>query len=217
MRQGDAQLALGKLDDALATYKESSDLRLALVDAEPKSVAYRRSFASCSRSSPTRTSRKAIRRRDRAQEQALAIRTSLVAEAPAQGDFKNELASTEIELGKLLVARDPKRAGTLIASGLARARALIANDPDAVEWKETLTQGLLAQGLIGDPAARKAAFDEARETSQRAVARSPQNVVWPGYLAEAYIGLGDPAKAHAVLEPLAKAGRLPAKRLALLR
>ncbi|HEY1811345.1 MAG TPA: tetratricopeptide repeat protein [Kofleriaceae bacterium] len=218
VRQGDAQLALGKLDDALATYKESSDLRLALVDAEPTSVAYRRSYASCfpkladahlAKGDPA----SAIEQ----QEQALAIRTSLVAEAPAQGDFKNELASTEIELGKLLVARDPKRAGTLIAAGLARARALIANDPDAIEWKETLTQGLLAEGLIGDAAARKAAFDEARETAQQAVARSPQNVVWPGYLAEAYIGLGEPAKAHALLEPLAKAGRLPAKRLALLR
>jgi hypothetical protein len=41
--------------------------------------------------------------------------------------------------------------------------------------------------------------------------------MWPGYLAEAYVGLGQTAKAHALLEPLAKAGRLPATRLALLR
>ena len=218
VRNGDARLALGKPDDALAMYKESSDLRLALVDADPTSVAFRRSYGNCF----PKLAEAYVAKGDpgaaiEQYEQGLDIRQKLVAEAPAQGDFKNELASTEIELGKLLVARDPKRALQLIASGLSRARTLIANDPNAFEWKETLTQGLLAQGLIGDPAARKASFEEARATAEEAVARSPANVLWPGYLAEAYVGLGQTAKAHAVLEPLAKAGRLPATRMTLLR
>jgi len=218
VRNGDARLALGKPDDALAMYKESSDLRLALVDSDPKSVAFRRSYGNCfpklaeayvAKGNPAA----AIEQH----EQSLAIRKKLVDEAPAQGDFKNELASTEIELGKLLVTRDPKRATELITSGLSLARTLIANDPNAIEWKETLARGLLAQGLIGDSAARKASFEEARATAEDAVARSPANVIWPGYLAEAFIGLGETAKAHALLEPLAKTGRLPATRLALLR
>ncbi len=218
VRDGDARLALGKTDDALAQYKESSDLRLALVTADPTSVAFRRSHGSCfPKIADAYVAKGDIASAIEQHEQALAIRGKLVVEAPAQGDFKNELASTEIELGKLLVARDPRRAGELIASGLARARLLIANDPNAIEWKQTLTQGLLAQGMIGDASARKASFEEARATADDAVARSPQNVVWPGYLAEAYVGLGQPAKARAVLEPLAKAGRLPAPRLALLR
>jgi serine/threonine protein kinase/tetratricopeptide (TPR) repeat protein len=217
VRRGDGQLALGKLDDAFKSYSESSDVRLALVDGDPASVAFRRSYGSCF----PKLANASVAKGDAvaaiaAHEQALTIRRKLVAEAPTQADFKNELASTEVELGKLLVARDPKRAADLIASGLGRARALIAHDPNAVEWKQTLTQGLLAQGLVGDPAARRASFEEARTTAEDAVSRSPLNVEWPGYLAEAYVGLGEPAKARAVLEPLAKAGKLPSQRMALL-
>ena len=218
VRNGDARLALGKPDDALAMYKESSDLRLALVDSDPTSVAFRRSYGNCF---PKLAEAYVAKGNSAAaieqHEQGLAIRKKLVDEAPAQGDFKNELASTEIELGKLLVTRDPKRATELITSGLSRARTLIANDPNTIEWKETLVQGLLAQGLIGDPTARKASFEEARATSDEAVARSPANVIWPGYLAEAYLGLGQLAKAHAVLGPLAKANRLPARWQPLVR
>jgi serine/threonine protein kinase/tetratricopeptide (TPR) repeat protein len=217
VRQGDARLALGKVDDALAAFEESSDLRLALVDGDPTSVAFRRSYGSCyPKLANALVAKGDLAGAIDAQEKALSVRIKLVAEAPAQGDFKNELASTEIELGKLLVARDAKRAGELIASGLSRARGLIAHDPNAVEWKQTLTQGLLAQGLVGDPAARKASFEEARSTAEDAVSRSPLSVDWPGYLAEAYVGLGEPAKARAILEPLAKAGKLPAQRLPLL-
>ena len=48
----------------------------------------------------------------------LALRTTLVAGSPAQGGFKNELASSEIALGRLLAATAPARAADLIRSGI---------------------------------------------------------------------------------------------------
>jgi hypothetical protein len=169
-----------------------------------------------------------------AHEQALAIRTKLVAEAPSQGGFKNELASTEVELGKLIAGRDPKRSNELIDAGLARARDLAKGDPANIDWKETLTQGLIAKAAAAksanDAKSRGAALDEALATAEEAARRAPQNAHWPGFLAEIHVGLAELAtaagdkrlasgewkKARDILEPLAAAGRLPAPRIPLL-
>ena len=217
-RQGDALLALGRLDDAIGRYDQAAELRKILVDDDPASVAFRRSYAWCfEKLAIARSAKGDAPKAIEQHEQALAIRQQLVVEAPAQGGFKNELAGSEIELGRLLAPRDPKRAGELIASGIARARALIAADPINLEWKETLTQGLLAQATLpGEPRARDAALAEAQQVADDAATRAPENVIWAGYLAEAYVGLGQYDKAAGVLAPLAAAGRLPATRQALL-
>src|SRR3569623_690182 len=223
-RDGDAHLYVGQTDEAIQQNKAALDVRKDLVAKDPKSAAARRSYAWCfAKLGATYAQKgdtaKALELHDKAHE----LRAALVTESPANGGFKNELAMPEIALGALAMARDPKRGDQLIESGVARARALVQGDPLNLEWRETLVQGLLATGHApGERAARAAALDEARSISEEAMRRTPQNVQWPGYNAEAHAGLaelgeaGEWKKVRDVLEPLAKAGRLPAPRLPLL-
>ncbi len=234
-RAGDALLYLGRIGDGVAQYRYALDLRKELVDRDAKSVAYRRSIAwSYSKLARAFTIDGDTAKAIESHEQALAWRQQLVAEAPSQGGFKNELASSEVELGRLLAAKDEKRAAALITQGISRARMLVAGDTINNEWKETLTQGLLAEAELararGDAKARATALTEALGVAEDAAGRSPQNAHWPGYVAEAHAGLaevaaatGDAKAASAAwkkvvetLEPLATAGRLPAPRKPLL-
>lgn len=221
MRAGDAQLALGQTADAITAYRAALELRQELIDADAKNVAYRRSVAWAYAKLGKAF---AIEGRDmqaiEAHEQALEMRKILVAESPSQGGFKNELASSEVELGRLLVAKEPKRAAELIKSGLDRAHMLVAGDMINVEWKETLTQGLLARAALAqatsDSALRDATLEEAVEVATDALSHAPQNASWPCYLAEIHIARKEWKPARDLLEPLAKANRLPADRRSLL-
>jgi serine/threonine protein kinase len=234
-RAGDALLYLGRTNDGVAQYRYALDLRKELVDRDAKSVAYRRSIAwSYSKLARAFTLDGELVKAIASHEQALAWRQQLVAEAPSQGGFKNELASTEVELSRLLATKDGKRAEELIKQGTARARMLVVGDMINNEWKETLTQGLLAQAELararGDAKTRGAALTEALGVADDAASRSPQNAHWPGYVAEIHLGLAEVAAAVGdantataewkrvieILEPLATAGRLPAPRKRLL-
>ncbi|MEP6861712.1 MAG: hypothetical protein ABJE66_13885, partial [Deltaproteobacteria bacterium] len=223
-RDGDAHLDVGQTDEAIQQYKAALDVRKELVAKDPKSAAARRSYAWCfAKLGATYAQKGDLAKALDMHERAHELRDALVIESPANGGFKNELAATEIALGALVIARDAKRGNELIESGITRARALVQGDPINLEWRETLVQGLLATGHgPGDKAARSAALDEARSISEEAMRRTPQNVQWPGYNAEAHAGLADLGdagewrKVRDVLEPLAKAGRLPAPRIPLL-
>jgi serine/threonine protein kinase len=234
-RGGDAHVYLGRTADGVAQYRYALELRQELLARDPRSVAYRRSIAwSHAKLAKAFTIDGEPVRAIESHEQALALRAQLVAESPSQGGFKNELASTEIGLGRLLAARDAKRAETLLQQGIARARMLVAGDMINNEWKETLTQGLLARGELararGDTKARQVVLTEAAAIAEDAALRSPQNAHWPGYVAESHAGLAEVAAASndrkaaaaswkrvvETLEPLAKAGRLPAPRKSLL-
>jgi serine/threonine protein kinase len=223
-RDGDAHLDVGQTDEAIQQYKAALDVRKDLVAKDPKSAAARRSYAWCfAKLGATYAQKGDLAKALDMHERAHELRDALVVESPANGGFKNELAATEIALGALVLARDAKRGNELIESGIARARALVQGDPLNLEWRETLVQGLLATGHApGEKAARSAALDEARSISEEAMRRTPQNVQWPGYNAEAHAGLADLGdagewkKVRDVLDPLAKAGRLPAPRIPLL-
>ncbi|HSD86109.1 MAG TPA: serine/threonine-protein kinase, partial [Kofleriaceae bacterium] len=234
-RAGDALIALGRTADGIAAYREALEIRAELVDKDARSVAYRRSVAwSYAKLAKAFTVESKPADALGAHEQALAIRKQLVAESPSQGGFKNELASSEVELGRLLAGKDARRAGELITQGIGRARMLVAGDMINNEWKETLTQGLLAQAVLakasGDEKARVTALTEALQIANEAVARAPQNAQWPGYVAEIHAGLADHAASTGdakavraewklvadVLLPLAASDRLPAPRRALL-
>ncbi|HEU4611657.1 MAG TPA: serine/threonine-protein kinase, partial [Kofleriaceae bacterium] len=234
-RAGDALLYLGRTADGLAQYGYALDLRKELVDKDPKSVAYRRSIAwSYYKLAQAFADDGDLAKALEAHEQAIAIRQQLVAEAPSQGGFKNELASSEVELGRLLATRDGKRADQLIKLGTARARMLVAGDMVNLEWKETLTQGLLAQAELartrGDMPQRGAALTEALAIAEDAAAKAPQNAQWPGYVAEIHAGIAEVAAAGGdhktaaaewkrvaeILGAMDAAGRLPAPRKPLL-
>jgi tetratricopeptide (TPR) repeat protein len=235
-RYGDALVYLGALDDGIARYAEGLDIRKELVArAAKKSVPLRRATAwSYAKLANAFFAKNDLQRALDAHEQALALRSAIVAESPSQGDFKNELASTEIELAKLVAARDGTRTSELLDDALARARSLVANDQINNEFKETLVQALVARAIVfklrGDVAIRRAALDEALVLATEGARRSPTNWHWGGHLAEIRIeraelarDLGDAKTAAAewqhardVLEPMAKAGRLPAPRKPLL-
>jgi serine/threonine protein kinase len=231
-RAGDALVDLGKPDDGIAEYKLALDMRKELVDKDASSVPFRRSYAwSFAKLAGAYSQRGDVEHALEAHEQALKIRDDLVAGAPAQGGFRNELALTEVELGKLLASKDGKRSFELIGQGLGRARTLVDNDPINNEWKDTLVQGLLAQAAAAtDPKARAAALDEARDVASAAHQHAPANVHLAARLAEVEAALADVATARGdaraasaawatvrdVLEPLAREGRLPAPRQSLL-
>jgi len=231
-RAGDALIDLGKADDGIAEYKLALDMRKELVDKDASSVPFRRSYAwSFAKLATAYALRGDLEHALEAHEQALKIRDDLVAAAPAQGGFRNELALTEVELGKLITGKDSKRSLELIGQGLGRARTLVDNDPINNEWKDTLVQGLLAQAAATPaPKARGAALDEARDVASAAHHHAPANVHLAARLAEVEAALADVATARGdaraasaawatvrdVLEPLAREGRLPAPRQALL-
>ena len=193
----------------------------------PRGVAFRRSLAfAFSKLGTTYQHKGDAARAVDMYEQALELRKQLVIDSPANTSFKNELASTEVDLGPLVMARDAKRGADLLVAGVARARALVQGDPINLDLRETLVEGLLAVGRTSDRAARRAALDEAVSTAEEAARRTPQNVQWPGYVAEGHAGLAELAsgavaisewkKVRDLLEPLATAGRLPAPRMPLL-
>ena len=221
MRTGDAHLALGQTADAITDYRQALELREELIDADAKNVAYRRSVAWAY---AKLAAAYAIEGREpqaiEAHEHALDIRKALVAESPSQGGFKNELASSEVELGRLLATKEPKRAADLIKSGLDRAHMLVAGDMINIEWKETLTQGLLARAALAassaDAALRDASLKEALDVATDALSHAAQNASWPCYLAEIHVARREWKLARDLLEPLEKANRLPAHRRALL-
>ncbi len=235
MRTGDGLVDLGKLDDGIAQYQLALDVRKDLLATETTSVQFRRSVAwSEDKLGHAAFHKGDLARATEALQRALAIRQQLIVEAAAQSDFKNELASNEIELGRMMLARDPKRADELVRQGVARARAVSDADPANIEWKETLVRGLVSDAAVakaaGDASRVEAELTEALALAQPAAEHAKQNVQWPGLIGEIDVALadlaasrGDPkaaataAKAAVtVLEPLAKAGRLPAPRLPLL-
>jgi serine/threonine protein kinase len=233
-RGGDGQLYLGKTDEAITSYLRALEIRRRLSDGNPKSAPYRRSLAFSYFKLGIAYAYKAdlvhgpLAPAIESHEQALALRAKIVAEAPSQSGFRNELALSEVILGKLIAAKDPKRGAELVVSGLARAGALAAADPINNEWKESVVTGLLSKAdahVTSDPAARRAALGEALTLASAAAERALQNARWPGFLAEIHAGLAelDPASAAAEwkaardqLEPLAKASRLSALRKSLL-
>jgi serine/threonine protein kinase/tetratricopeptide (TPR) repeat protein len=243
-RGGDGKIYLGLFDEGMAYYREALELRAKLARREPTHVPYPRAVAWAHvKLGNGHAYKHEVDRAIEEHERALEIRAKLAADAPAQVGFKNELASSEIILGRLLAQRDSKRAGDLVAAGLARARSLVIADAISQEWKRTLVQGLLATAELArvstkqqqpptpqQQATRKAALTEALALAEAAAARVPDNVHWAGFVAEAQVGLaelatatGDARGAAAAwkaardrLEPLAAKGRLPATRRPLL-
>jgi serine/threonine protein kinase/tetratricopeptide (TPR) repeat protein len=228
-RAGDGYIYIGAIEDGLAHYEQALALRNKLAARDPKSVPYKRSLAfSFAKLGAAYSEKGHPAKAIESHEEALALRQKLVEGSPTQIMYRNELATTEIALGRLLVTRDARRAEALLAAGLTRARTLAASDAINLEWKETVIQGLLAATeLARDPKARRALLDEAIAIAFAAITRSPQNIHWPGYLAETHAALAllatdattRTAAWQAVrnaLEPLAAAGRLPATRKGLL-
>ncbi|HEY1553713.1 MAG TPA: serine/threonine-protein kinase [Kofleriaceae bacterium] len=231
-RAGDADLDLGQTEDALAEYKRALDIRKELLDKDQTSVPFRRSVAfSHAKLAAAYALSGDLADAIATHEQAYAIRQDLVAGAPAEGGFKNELASSEIELGRLVAAKDGKRGLELVASGLGRARDLVENDPINNEWKETLVRGLLARAAVAQVAADAATVDRSLAEAVRVVLPAhqlaPQNVQTACLLGEVEIERATTAKdpkaqasawkaALEALQPLAADGRLPAPKLSLL-
>ena len=231
-RAGDGDMYLGATDAGIAKYERALEIRRKLSTVEPASAPYRRAVAfSFSKLGNAYVAKADPARAIESHEQALALRQKLVADSPAQSGFRNELASSEVTLGKLLAARDAKRSSELIAAGLERARKLVAADPINNEWKETVTQALLARAdaarVTADRAGRRDALIEALGLAEAAAANAKQNAKWPGFLAEIHAGLAelatDPnsmaAEWKAVrdqLEPLERSKRLSAVRKFLL-
>ena len=232
MRSGDGHLYLGAYNEGIGFYQRSLEIRERLAAKDPKSAPYRRATAwSLHKLANAYTLKGDATRAIEHHEKVLAIRKALAEEAPTQSGYKNELASTEIALGKLLVRVDPPRSKLLVALGIERARALVAIDAVSNEWRETLTQGLLAHAdcakIAGDPPARRASLEEAHALATAGAQRAPQNPQWQGFLAEVHAGYAESATTAAertaawravreLLEPLANARRLPASRKILL-
>ncbi len=232
-RAGDGRIYLGDVDAGIAQYELALAIREHLAAADEASVPFRRSVAwSYHKLGNAYILKNDVAKAIETHEKVLAMRGKLADEAPAQSGFRNELASSQVALGRLLVARDAKRAGELITAGLEHARELVAGDRINNEWKETLVQGLLAQAELtrGNPEARGAALNEALGIAQDAAARAPQNAHWPGFLGEIHVGLAEVATAKGdgktaaaewkhtreTLAPLATAGRLAWPRKPLL-
>ncbi len=235
LRCGDALVYLGKYDDAIARYEEALDIRRKLAQRDPKSAAYRRGEAWANHKlANVYALRGDVTRSLELHERVLPRRAKLAADSPVHTGYSNELASTEVTMGRVLAARDPARATMLVAQGLERARALAATDPVSNEWKETVTQGLLARAEVERVAGRlqpwRDALVEAKSVAESAAQKAPRNWLWPGFLGEIHAGLAELASARGdrpaailawaqvvgYLAQLEQKGQLPAPRRALL-
>jgi serine/threonine protein kinase/tetratricopeptide (TPR) repeat protein len=231
-RAGDSYLGLGRVADAIGEYKLALDIRKELVDKEATSVPFRRSYAwSYAKLADAFAQSGDVPRALEAHEQALALRDKLVAESPSQSEFKDELAETEVLLGRMLATTDVKRAGELVARGTGRMKLLVDNDPLNTAWKQTMLEGLLARAVVakasGDASMRASAFADARKLAEDARARAPKNVLLVGLYAEIEVTFAEATtdtkaaatawdNARGALEPLQREGRLPAARAPLL-
>jgi serine/threonine protein kinase/tetratricopeptide (TPR) repeat protein len=236
-RTGDAQLALGDYAAALEVLEQAKAIRAALVKRNAKNDVWKRLLAwSTVKLAQLYSMRKASGDAARvlaAQEEALQLRTELVANAPSNAGLKNELASSHINLARALSASSgaqSDRVTQLFAKGVELAQALVDSDPVNTEWKETLVSGLYGQGNAANaakdsPAARKA-LEQGIRISEGVIAAAPDSAYWRGTLAELLDALavtdlaeGKPEDAnvhrraaYAELQPIADAGRLPAYR-----
>jgi len=234
-RAGDAQLSLGDVDRGIAHYQIALEMRRALAAGDPRSAPYRRSVAwSYTRLAGAYAAKNDPRQEIAAHEEALELREQLVHDGPGQGLFRNELASSQTTLGMLIAGSDAARSKRLIDAGLAHCHALVTSDPINNEFRETLTQGLLAQAdaarTTRDARTREGALAEALTVARSGAETAPDNVRWAGYVADVHAGLAELAMARSdalaaaiewravrdALEPLAKAGRLSVQRTALL-
>jgi tetratricopeptide (TPR) repeat protein len=239
-RTGDAYLMLGDYASASDVLEKARSIRAALVARNPKNDVWKRLLAwSAVKLAQLYNQRRAtgdMARALTAQEEALALRTELLAAAPSNAGLKNELASSYINLARVLMrdaGSQPARVAELIDKGVVLAQQLVDGDPINNEWKETLVQGLYARGIaanaVKDPATARAALEPAVTIAQDVIARSPENAYWGGTLAElleaiAYAadadGKPDEALAHrkaafAAIDAVVSAGKLPAYRKAL--
>ena len=177
------------------------------------------------------TVRGALDRAIPSHEQALVLRKELVAGSKDHAGLRDELASTEIALGKLLISRDPPRAAQLLEDGAALAKALHEGDPLDNMYKETYASALLGKAELarakGDREAARAALTEALAIAQIALDRAGQSATWPGFAADLHIRLAElePKReaalihwftARDLLGGLADSGRLSAERKPLL-
>jgi tetratricopeptide (TPR) repeat protein len=233
-RGGDARLAQGASEEAIALYERATELRKQLVQREPTSVPFRRTLAgSYAKLSRARELAGDVPRALEAANQALALRQLLFKDAAVEGGLKSELAASEIAVGRLTMARDPIAASASITSGAQRARELANNDPSNFEWKQTVIDGLLAQAAVAavtkDRDGRASALADALVLANDAAHLATDNTTWPGYVAQVQVEraadavhAGDAAGAAAarkaardVLAPLAKDGRLSAQAVRL--
>ncbi|MEZ4360357.1 MAG: protein kinase [Kofleriaceae bacterium] len=234
-RAGDALQYLGRYDEARDRFEEARRLRGELSARDPKNVPWRRSLAwAHAKLAVFYTLRGAADRAIDEHEQALLVRDALVAGSKSHAGLRDELASTKIALGKLLIARDPGRAEALISGGRDLARALHVGDPLDNSYKETFASALLATAELararGARAGVRANLTEALGVAQLALDRAGQSAMWPGFVADLHARLADvdaaegkrdAAIAHrfealALLEGLADSGRLPVYRKGLL-
>jgi tetratricopeptide (TPR) repeat protein len=234
-RAGDALQYLGRMDDAQARFVEARELRAELSARDPRNVPWKRSLAwAHAKLAILDTVRGNVDRAIAAHEQALALRRELVAGSKSHAGLRDELASTEVAFGKLLIGRDTPRAAELIRSGTELAKALHLGDPLDNSYKETYASALLASSELararGDRRAQRAFLTDALAVAQIALDRAGQSATWPAFAAELHVRLAEvdaadgQARAAAVhwflardlLEGLADSGRLAAQRKPLL-
>jgi serine/threonine protein kinase len=231
-RAGDALQYLGRMDEALSRFAEARELRAALSARDPKNVPWKRSLAwAHAKLAIFHTLRNSLDRALASHEQALVLRQELVAGSKSYAGLRDELASTEVALGKLLIGRDPARATQLIGHGTELSKALHESDPLDNTYKETYASALLGSSELararGDRAAAYQALTEALAVAQIALDRTGQSATWPAFAAELHIRLAeietrrDAAIAHwftarDLLESLADSGRLAFHRKPLL-
>lgn len=235
-RAGDALQSLGRMDEALARFEEARALRSELSARDDKNVPWKRSLAwAHAKIALFHTLRGATDRAIAAHEAALLLRRELFTGSRSHAGLQDELASTEVALGKLLIARAPERAAELIGDGTALARALHLADPIDNTYNETFASALLGSADLararGDRRAGHAALTEALAVAQVALDRAAQNAMWPGFAAELHARLADVEKAEGknaqaaahwaaardLLESLLASGRLPSYRKSLLQ
>jgi serine/threonine protein kinase len=234
-RAGDALQYLGRMEEALARFDEARALRAELSARDPKNVPWKRSLAwANAKLAVFYTVRGDPALAIAAHEQALTLRKELVAGSKSHAGLRDELASTEVALGKQLLARDLPRAAELIEDGQRLAKALHEGDPLDNTYKETYASALLAAAELGrargDRAAARAALTSALAVAQTAMARAGQSATWPAFAADLHIrlaellaadgkradSLGHWFAARDLLERLAATGRISFERKPLL-
>jgi len=153
-----------------------------------------------------------------AARESQALRQDLVAGAPDHAGQKNELALSELVLGRLeLRAGRPAVAEGHLDRAIELARELVETDDDNVEWKETLVGALIDRG--GAAGGR-----EALELATETATALPESQVWQVLLADAHweVAQHEDRAAHVraardLLADLERTGRLGFEQRELVR
>lgn len=201
-RFGNVLQAQGRLDEALAAYRESLAIARALAAKEPSNAQFKRDVSvNLNKIGDVLVAQGDHAGALAAYRESLEIRRALAAQDPGNAQWQSDVSTSLDNIGDRLMAQGD-HAGALVGyrEGLEIRRALAARDPSNTEWQRDLSISLNRIGdaleAQGDPAKALAAYRESLGIRRALAAKDPGNTHWQRDVSASLDNIGDMLRAQ---------------------